>query len=101
MQRRNFLTLASLPFAARAAEKDYAKAVPAYEKPLFHLHQQIKAPVKIASIDYLRAGRSTFVRAVSSDGVAGIVRTKEIDDFVPILLKRVIPALTGKDARDL
>lgn len=101
MRRRDFVALTSLPFAARAAETDYPKAVPAYEKPLFHLHQQIKTPVKIASIDYLRAGRSTFVRTVSTDGVAGIVRTKDIDDFVPILLKRVIPAFVGKDARDL
>jgi L-alanine-DL-glutamate epimerase-like enolase superfamily enzyme len=99
MRRRDFLAV--LPLAAHAAEKDYARAVPAYEKPLFNLHQQIKAPVKIASIDYLRAGRSTFVRVTSTDGVAGTVRTKEIDDFAPILLKRVIPAFIGKDARDL
>ena len=99
MRRRDFLAV--LPLAAQAAEKDYTKAVPAYERPLFQLHQQIKAPVKIASVEYLRAGRSTFVRATSTDGVAGVVRTKEIDDFVPILLKRVIPAFIGKDARDL
>lgn len=100
MLRRHFL-LAPLPVALRAAEKDFPKTVPVYEQPLFSLHRQFRAPVKIAAVEYLRNGKSTFVRATSSDGVAGIVRTKEIDDFVPILLRRVIPAFVGKDARDL
>ena len=100
VHRRHFL-FSSLPLALHAAEKDFPKTVPAYEAPLFSLHKQFRAPVKIASVEYLRNGKSTFVRAVSSDGVAGIVRTKDIDDFTPILLRRVIPAFVGKDARDL
>lgn len=99
MRRRTFLALtAGLPAVLRA---EFPRRVPEYEKPLFDLHSKLKAPVKIASIEYLRAGKSTFVRAISSDGVTGIVRTKEIEDFVPILLRRVIPAFVGKDARDL
>ncbi|MBI3684574.1 MAG: mandelate racemase/muconate lactonizing enzyme family protein [Acidobacteria bacterium] len=100
MQRRDLLSL-PLAGALAAAEKDHPRRVPSYEKPLFDLRMRFKAPVKIASIEYLRNGRSTFVRAVSSDGVAGIVRTKEIEDFVPILLRRVIPAFAGRDAREL
>ncbi|MBL8219368.1 MAG: mandelate racemase/muconate lactonizing enzyme family protein [Bryobacterales bacterium] len=100
MNRRQFLA-SSLPLLAAAAEKDFPKTVPAYEQPLFSLHKQFRAPVKIASVEYLRNGKTTFVQAVSSDGVAGIVRTKDIDDFTPILLRRVIPAFVGKDARDL
>ena len=100
MQRRTFL-LSPLPFALQAVEKDFPKTVPAYEQPLFSLHKQFSAPVKIASVEYMRNGKSTFVRATSTDGVAGIVRTKEIEDFTPILIRRVIPFFAGKDARDL
>ncbi|MBL8175784.1 MAG: mandelate racemase/muconate lactonizing enzyme family protein [Bryobacterales bacterium] len=99
MRRRHFL--AAVPFAMHAAGSDYPKTVPGYEQPMFSLHRQFRAPVKIASVEYLRNGKTTFVRAISSDGVAGVVRTKEIDDFVPILLRRVIPAFVGKDAREL
>lgn len=92
---------AVLPAFLRAANDDYPRRVPEYENPLFDLHKQFKSPVRIASIEYLRNGKSAFVRATSTDGVAGIVRTKEIEDFVPILMRRAIPAFTGKDARDL
>jgi L-alanine-DL-glutamate epimerase-like enolase superfamily enzyme len=57
--------------------------------------------VKIASVDYLRNGKNTFVRVTSADGAAGVVRTKEIEDFVPVLLPRVAPAFIGRDAREL
>jgi len=100
MNRRQFLA-SSFPLVLAAAEKDFPRIVPAYEAPLFSLHKQFRAPVKIASVEYLRNGKSTFVRAMSTDGVSGIVRTKDIDDFTPILLRRVIPAFVGKDARDL
>jgi L-alanine-DL-glutamate epimerase-like enolase superfamily enzyme len=102
MRRRDLLRLsAAVPFALQAAKDDYSRSIPDYEQPLFHLHSQFKAPVKIASLEYLRKGKSTFVRCTSTDGVTGLVRTKEIEDFVPILLHRIIPAFTGKDARDL
>lgn len=88
--------------AARvAAGQDYPRRVPAYEAPMFDLHKKLASPVKIASIEYLAKGKSTFVRVTSSDGVSGLVRTKEIEDFLPILQRRVIPAFIGKDARDL
>jgi L-alanine-DL-glutamate epimerase-like enolase superfamily enzyme len=57
--------------------------------------------VKIASIDLLQAGKNFFVRTRSTDGVEGVVLTKDMEDFVPILLRRVIPQFVGKDARDL
>ncbi|MBI4902001.1 MAG: mandelate racemase/muconate lactonizing enzyme family protein [Acidobacteria bacterium] len=102
MHRRDLLCLAAMaPGLMPAAETDYPRSIPDYEKPLFQLHKQFSSPVKIASVDYLRAGRNTFVRARSSDGVTGIVRTKDIEDFVPILIRRIIPAFVGKDARDL
>lgn len=98
MQRRTFL--AGLASTALAQE-DFPRRVPAYESPLFRLPQQIRQPVKVKRIELLSAGKATFVRAESTDGVFGMVRTKEIDDFVPILLRRVIPAFTGQDARNL
>lgn len=91
----------SLAGAGVAVAQDFPRRVPGYEAPLFHLHKTFGAPVKIASIDYLAKGKVTFVRATSTDGVVGLVRTKDIDDFVPILLRRVIPFFVGKDARDL
>ncbi|MBI3209484.1 MAG: hypothetical protein HYZ37_11370, partial [Candidatus Solibacter usitatus] len=100
MRRRELFSLFGAAAFTRAAD-DYPRAVPEYETPLFQLHKQFSTPVKIVSIDYLRRDRNTFVRAVSADGVTGIVRTKEIEDFLPILLRKVIPAFAGKDARDL
>lgn len=34
-------------------------------------------------------------------GAEGVVQTKDMEDFIPILLRRVIPQFIGKDARDL
>jgi len=77
------------------------KAVPDYEKPLFRLHEVSRTPIKIASIELLKNGSNYFVRSTSTDGAVGIVPTKQVEDFVPILLRRVIPYFIGKDARDL
>jgi len=72
-----------------------------YETPLFNLHKSIGAPVKIASIELLRNGAHYFVRSTSTDGAVGISETKQVEDFIPILLRRVIPLFVGRDARDL
>jgi L-alanine-DL-glutamate epimerase-like enolase superfamily enzyme len=98
MHRRNFIGMLAAPAFAAPPRGD---AVPDYEKPLFQLHKLVPGPVKIASIELLRNGREWFVRSRSTDGVTGIVRTKQIEDFIPILLRRVIPMFVGKDARDL
>lgn len=95
MNRRSFLTAAAgaalLP-ALRAAE---------YEQPVFNLHKTVSNPVKIASIELLQSGKQFFVRTRSTDGAEGIVLTKDMEDFVPILQRRVIPHFLNKDARDL
>ena len=85
--------------AATAPARDWE--APAWEAPLFDLKAQITAPVKIASVELLRREKTYFVRVQSSDGVTGIVKTKEIEDFVPIFLRRVAPFFVGRDARDL
>ena len=100
MNRRDFLTSsAAASLLARAADTD--SAVPEYERPVFNLHKFFGAPVKITSIELLRMGSSYFVRTRSADGATGVIETKDIADYIPILLRRVIPAYLGKDARNL
>ncbi len=93
MNRRNFLT-ASAGAALLSAQTDSAM-------PVFNLPKFFSSPVKIASIELLQSGRNYFVRTRSVDGVEGVVLTKDMEDFIPILLRRVIPRFIGKDARDL
>jgi hypothetical protein len=72
-----------------------------YERPLFDLHRVSTSPVRISSIELLRNGSHYFMRSRSSDGAVGIAETKQVEDFIPILLRRVVPHFLGKDARDL
>ncbi len=78
-----------------------AQARQPYEIPLFDLHKVSSSPIRIASIELLRNGNHFFVQSVSADGAVGISETKQVEDFIPILLRRVIPQFIGKDARDL
>ncbi len=87
--------------ALRAQDSPEGKVVPEYEKPVFHLRRLFKSPVQIESIELLRNGRYFFVRSRSRDGAVGVCQTKQVEDFIPILLNRVIPFYVGKDARDL
>ena len=89
----------SLRCERRRGRKD--SAIPEYQKPVFNLHKHFTAPVKIAAIELLQSGKQYFVRTRSTDGVEGVVLTKDMEDFVPILHRRVIPHFLGKDARDL
>jgi L-alanine-DL-glutamate epimerase-like enolase superfamily enzyme len=98
MNRRNFLT-ASAGAALLSAQPN--SALPEYQKPVFNLPKFFSSPVKIASIELLQSGRNYFVRTRSVDGAEGVVLTKDMEDFIPILLRRVIPRFIGKDARDL
>jgi L-alanine-DL-glutamate epimerase-like enolase superfamily enzyme len=102
MKRRDFLKLsagASLGFSLSAA--DMASEILEYQKPVFNLHKFFSAPVKIASIELLQAHNQFFLRTRSTDGVEGIVQTKDIADYTQLLAHRVIPHFLGKDARDL
>jgi L-alanine-DL-glutamate epimerase-like enolase superfamily enzyme len=100
MNRRAFLSASAgaalLPYSAAAQD-----ATPDYQKPVFNLRKFFAEPVKIASIELLQSGKTYFVRTRSSDGVEGVVQTKDMEDFIAILLRRVIPHFIGKDARDL
>jgi L-alanine-DL-glutamate epimerase-like enolase superfamily enzyme len=101
MNRRSFLTASASAACLLGAADDPPPATPDYQKPVFDLHKFFPNPVKIASIDLLQSGRTYFVRTRSADGVEGLVQTKDMEDFIPILLRRVIPEFLNKDARDL
>jgi len=103
MHRRSFLQTAAAPLLATPALAAAAAAVASEEwsKPVFNLRSKISTAVKIASIDLLRSGRQYFLRTRSTDGAEGVILTKDMEDFIPILQRRVIPAFLNKDARDL
>lgn len=107
INRRSFLKASSgaglltAAAASREAKLEAAASIPDYEKPLFSFQEVLKTPIKVASIELLRHGEHYFVRATSADGAVGITRTKQVEDFIPILLNRVIPFFIGRDAREL
>jgi len=107
MNRRHFLTasagaaLLADPLARVWGASETDSLGPEYQKPVFDLHKSVGAPVKIASIDLLQSGNRYFVRTRSTDGAEGVIETKDIVDYIPILLRRVIPLFLNQDARDL
>ncbi len=64
---------------------------------------ELKDPIKIASVELLRNGKSFLVRARSSDGAEGLIAANDdrLTVLYPILLRHVIPFFIGKDARKL
>ena len=95
MNRRNFLmasTAAALASRSGAAQED---------STLFNLHKSLTSPLKISAIDLLKSGNQYFVRTRTSDGAEGMVLTKDMENYIPILLRRVIPHFLGRDARDI
>ena len=95
LSRRHFL------FASAAAAAQEKKVIPWYEEPFLGIHKKVKTPVKIAKIELLKAANNYFLEVTSTDGVKGICRTKQMEDYIAILLRRVVPTFTGKDARDI
>src|SRR4051812_16359406 len=101
MNRRAFLSASAGSALLLHAADDKDSAIPEYQKPVFNVRKFLPNPVKIALIDLLQSGKNYFVRTRSTDGVEGIVLTKDMEDFIAILQRRVIPRFIGKDARDL
>ncbi len=100
---RSAAGLAAVPLAGQhRAGPGEEGAVPGYEAPLFDFREVVRSPVKVTSVEVLQRDSNYFVRAKSSDGAEGICIAKSpIEDFLPILFRRVIPFFIGKDARDL
>src|SRR5689334_7241405 len=63
----------------------------------------LKSPVRVASLELLRNGRTYLVRARSADGAEGLIvpNADRLRDVYPVFLNRVAPFFKGKDARDL
>src|ERR1700735_1723764 len=112
MNRRNFVkksagapvlaaSSASASGTASAAAGDADTATQDWQQPVFDIHKKVVSPVKIASIDLLQSGKQFFLRTRSTDGVEGLILTKDMEDFIPILHRRVIPSFLNKDARDI
>src|ERR1700721_2362238 len=108
MNRRNFVKtsagaalLAACSSSASASYGDADTATPDWQQPVFDLHKKIASPVKIASIDLLQSGKQFFLRPRSTEGAEGLILTKDMEDFIPILHRRVIPSFLNKDARDI
>jgi len=95
ISRRHFL----MTSAALAAQEK--RVIPWYEEPALGIPAKVKTPVRIASIRLLQNGANYFLEVTSSDGVKGICRTKQIEDYIAILLRRVVPTFIGKDARNI
>ena len=95
MNRRNFL------IASAAATLSRGWSAPLDVSPVFNLLKFFPNPLKITAIDLLQSGSRYFLRTRTSDGAEGLVLTKNMEDYIPILLRRVIPHFLGKDARDL
>jgi hypothetical protein len=107
MNRRRFLhsvgasaLLADQSLLSRTM-RDVSGEIVDYKKPVFNFHQFFSEPVKIESIDLLQAQNQYFLRTRSTDGAEGLIQTKDIADYVPILAHRVRRHFLGKDARDL
>lgn len=94
MNRRKFLQSLS---AAAVLPSEILE----YKKPVLNLHKFSSSPVKIESIDLLQAHNLYFLRTRSTDGAEGLIQTKDIVDYIPILAHRVRKHFLGKDARDL
>ena len=100
--RRRFLQTALSGLSPLlAAESDPPRVVWPYEEPVTNIHKFIRSPVKIAFVELLQIGNDFFVRSTSTDGAAGLVKTKDVEGFTEILCRRVAPYFIGKDARDL
>ena len=91
--------MASAGVALASAQDN--SAVPEFQKPVFNLRRFFANPLKITAIDLLQSGNRYFLRTRTSDGAEGLVLTKNMEDYIAILLRRVIPHFIGKDARDL
>ena len=107
MNRRRFLhgLGASTLFASQALRARSTSGISVeildYKKPVFNLHKFFSTPVKIASIDLLQVKNLYFLRTRSTDGAEGLIQTKDVADYIPILAHRVRKHFLGQDARDL
>jgi L-alanine-DL-glutamate epimerase-like enolase superfamily enzyme len=95
------MSAAAAPLWAAGKQPGEVGAVQEYDLPLLDLHKKVPQPVKIAKIELMRSGNNFYLRTESADGAWGLVRTKEVEDYIPLLFNKVAPYFLNKDARDL
>jgi L-alanine-DL-glutamate epimerase-like enolase superfamily enzyme len=107
--RRHFMQAAAGAGVAAAGARAAEYGRPTIEqldraaaRRVLHL-DAVKAPVRVASLELLRTGRTYLVRARSTDGAEGLIvpNADRLRDVYPVFLNRVAPFFVGKDARDL
>jgi L-alanine-DL-glutamate epimerase-like enolase superfamily enzyme len=109
--RRRLLTSAAVAAAAHSRVRgadDEPKRVTVAEldrilkDPVLKL-DAVKNPVKVASIELLRTGKTFLVRARSADGAEAVTvpNPDKLAQVYPFFLKDVAPVFVGRDARDL
>jgi L-alanine-DL-glutamate epimerase-like enolase superfamily enzyme len=108
--RRRLLTSAAVaataPTLARGADEPKRVTVADLERilkePVLKL-DMVKKPVKVASIELLRTGKTFLVRTRSTDGAEAITvpNSDKMAQVYPFFLKDVAPVFVGQDARDL
>jgi L-alanine-DL-glutamate epimerase-like enolase superfamily enzyme len=110
ISRRRLLTsavAAAVPTPARGTD-DHPKRVTVADlerilkEPVLAL-DALKRPVKVASIELLRTGKTFLVRTRSADGAEAITvpNPDKMALVYPFFLKDVAPVFVGRDARDL
>ena len=105
--RRHFLATASragmlAAVVPPAFPKLNGRAAGADPPGLFNLHGQFRSPVRISSVEMVRAEGALFVRVTSKDGLTGITQANDrMENLHSMLNGMMVPFFTGKDARDL
>lgn len=106
--RRRLLTsaaaataVAAAPHLARAA--DDRKRVTIADLDRILKLDRVKKPVKVASIELLRTGKTFLLRTRSTDGAEAVTvpNPDRLAQVYPFFLKDVAPVFVGQDARDL
>ncbi len=111
--RREFMRLGTLASGLAITSRRQGAARPAAEGLRTRIDTGLASPVlrrelwpgpvRIASVDLLKAGDEFLVRVRSSDGATGLAvgHPDVLDTTWPILTRKVAPFFIGKDARDL
>src|SRR5262249_9892953 len=96
---------AAAPSLARGADDNPKRVTVAdldriLKEPVLKL-DTLKKPVKVASIELLRTGRTFLVRTRSADGAEAVTvpNPDRMAQVYPFFLKAVAPVLVGRDAR--
>lgn len=98
---------AAVPSLARGVEDNPKRVTVAdldriLKEPVLKL-DTVKKPVKVASIELLRTGKTFLVRTRSADGAESVTvpNPDKMAQVYPFFLKDVVPVFVGQDARDL